>query len=280
MWVNFFEIDGISTRCLMAGDEGSPPLLLIHGHDLTAEVWLANIDALGSDFRVIAPDSLGNGFTGPVDFGELPAIAARLDHLVKLANHLNLDRFHVCGSSYGALLATLLSFELSERVDRLVINGSASAFASDEDLANHQQRHHGSAREILHSGPDLEYWRYRVSRSVFDPEKAAIPDALPIMLTTVYAQPWIARAWEQSILGMIDISAFGPYRVNNRIDEITAKTLIIWGRNDPGAAVSDAEIVVEKMPDGELLVFENCGHMIMFEHPERFNRTVRDFLLG
>ena len=52
------------------------------------------------------------------------------------------------------------------------------------------------------------------------------------------------------------------------------------GDDGPGAAVSDAEIVVEKMPDGELLVFENCGHMIMFEHPERFNRTVRDFLLG
>ena len=200
MWVNFFEIDGISTRCLMAGDEGSPPLLLIHGHDLTAEVWLANIDALGSDFRVIAPDSLGNGFTGPVDFGELPAIAARLDHLVKLANYLNLDRFHVCGSSYGALLATLLSFELSERVDRLVINGSASAFASDEDLANHQQRHHGSAREILHSGPDLEYWRYRVSRSVFDSGESRNTRCTPD-----YAYDSICAALDCSCMGTVDL---------------------------------------------------------------------------
>ena len=46
MQVRFIEVDGIPTRCLYAGDENAYPILLMHGHDLIAEVWLKNIDEL------------------------------------------------------------------------------------------------------------------------------------------------------------------------------------------------------------------------------------------
>ena len=98
------------------------------------------------------------------------------------------------------------------------------------------------------------------------------------MLTTVYAQPWIARAWEQSILSLIDLDASGPYRVLDRLEDIAVETLVTWGREDPGARLASAEAAVARMPKAELVVFERCGHMMMFEHPERYNWTVRDFL--
>ena len=86
MWTRFYSVEGITTRCLEAGDQEAPPLVLLHGHDLIAEIWLANIDALGRNFRVFAPDMLGNGFTGPVELGDRPAVATRLAHLVKLVD--------------------------------------------------------------------------------------------------------------------------------------------------------------------------------------------------
>ena len=47
MWTRFYDVEGIATRCLEAGDQGAPPLLLLHGHDLIAEIWLANDGNVG-----------------------------------------------------------------------------------------------------------------------------------------------------------------------------------------------------------------------------------------
>lgn len=276
MWTRFYDVEGIATRCLEAGDQGAPPLLLLHGHDLIAEIWLANIDALGENFRVFAPDMLGNGFTGPVEFGDRPAVAVRLAHLVKLADRLGLDRFHVCGTSYGALVGTLLALELPDRVGRLVINGSASAFAPDEALVATLKRMHEYSREAIYGGPNLDFWRGRISHGAFDP--ATVPEGLLVMLMTVYAQPWIARAWEQSILSMMDLDASGPYRILDRLEDVVTETLVTWGREDRGAPVSSAESAVARMPNAELVVFEQCRHMMMFEHPELYNDTVSEFL--
>ena len=276
MWTRFYEVDGILTRCLVAGERGTPPLLLLHGHDLCAEIWLTNIDALGRDFHVFAPDMLGNGFTGPVEFGDRPVVARRLAHLVKLVDRLGLDRFHVCGNSYGALLSTLLALELPERVARLVINGSASAFASDEVLMAALTRMRDHSLEAIRRRPDLAFWQGRVARGTFDP--ASVPEALPVVLTTVYAQPWIARAWEQSLLSMMDLEASRPYRILDRLEDIALETLVTWGREDQGAPVSSAEAAVARMPNAELVVFERCRHMMMFEHPELYNSTVSEFL--
>ena len=96
--------------------------------------------------------------------------------------------------------------------------------------------------------------------------------------STVYAQPWIARAWEQSILSMMDLDASGPYRILDRLEDVVTETLVTWGREDRGAPVSSAESAVARMPNAELVVFEQCRHMMMFEHPELYNDTVSEFL--
>ena len=38
--------------------------MLVHGAGISADAWLRNVDALGKDFTVVAPDTLGQGFTG------------------------------------------------------------------------------------------------------------------------------------------------------------------------------------------------------------------------
>ena len=271
----FVDVDGVSTRCLYAGDEKAPPILLLHGHDLISEVWLRNIDPLGEDFYVVAPDMLGSGFTGPSDFGDQPAIPQRVAHLQKLVDVLGFDKFCPCGTSYGALIGTLLYFEIPDRVDKLVINGSASAFNTDEALvANLKANYEHSKDQIDNAG--LEFWRERVARGTYDP--STIPEALLVMLTTVYAQPSVKKTRAQSFLSFMDLDASGPYRILNRLEDIKVDTLVTWGRDDKGAHLDTAEQAVARMPKAELVVFDNCAHMMMFEHPDLYNETIRSFL--
>ena len=272
----FVNIGGVSTRCLIAGDERAPAVLLLHGVTLTADIWRHNIDTLGRDFRVVAVDMLGHGFTRPAA-RQRADIPGKIDHLLRLADTFRFDHFAVSGSSYGALIAANLYLRAPERISRLVLNGSGSCFSSEADLAVFLTRTYENYEPTLTSSSP-EMWRERLCGTVFDP--ASIPQELPPLLSLCYAQPWIAACWEQTISTMRDGQAFRPYRILERLEAIGAETLVVWGREDRGAAYDSAAAAVKRMPRARLVAFERCGHLPMLEHPQPYNELVREFLSG
>jgi 2-hydroxy-6-oxonona-2,4-dienedioate hydrolase len=66
--------------------------------------------------------------------------------------------------------------------------------------------------------------------------------------------------------------------VGPRLAEIAAPTLVIWGRNDRFVPLDTGLRLVAGIADSELHVFNQCGHWVQWEHADRFNRLVLDFL--
>ena len=62
------------------------------------------------------------------------------------------------------------------------------------------------------------------------------------------------------------------------LSKITAPTLIFWGRQDRIIPVKHATVAAAKLPNAKLIVFDQCGHMPMFEYPEGFNKDTLEFL--
>src|SRR4029078_12669618 len=125
MRVQFAHVGRGQTRFYQAGT--GRPVVLLHGAGMSADCWLRNVDALGQDFSVYAPDELGQGMTGLGDYTQGPPHPWLIEHLVNFVNHLGLKNFTAIGSSFGALLAGLLYFRLPDRVDSLVLVSSGSA---------------------------------------------------------------------------------------------------------------------------------------------------------
>ena len=63
-----------------------------------------------------------------------------------------------------------------------------------------------------------------------------------------------------------------------RIENIPAPTLIIVGEKDIPDNIAIANILKEKIPRSEKIIFPNIGHMVNMEAAEAFNKTVADFL--
>lgn len=63
-----------------------------------------------------------------------------------------------------------------------------------------------------------------------------------------------------------------------RLSEITAPTLVIWGRDDRFVPMDLGLRLLWGMPNAELHIFNRCGHWAQWEHAAKFNRMVRDFL--
>ncbi|TXG87109.1 MAG: alpha/beta fold hydrolase, partial [Zoogloea sp.] len=66
---------------------------------------------------------------------------------------------------------------------------------------------------------------------------------------------------------------FGP-----RLGEVTAPALVIWGRDDRFVPMDVGLRLIWGMPNAELHIFNRCGHWAQWEHADKFNRMVLDFL--
>jgi len=275
MRIVFQTVNGVRTRVLFAGDPSAYPILLIHGFGISADTWVRNIDALGKDFFVVAPDMVGHGFTDPVDFAGDAPHQKTVDHLVSLINLYGFQRLCISGSSYGALIGALLYLRLPRRVNKLVINGSGSCFNTEEELAVATKGAFENARGVI-MNPTLETCRKRMGNIVYD--VASVPEEVLHVQLTTYAASETVKAWEQAIKGMMQIEKVRPYRIYERLEDIDVDTLVVWGREDRRGHYARAVEAVKRMPRARLLTFEKCGHMPFMEHSDLYNHEIKAFL--
>ena len=271
----FVDAGGVSTRILYAGDKRNRPLVLLHGYGGTADVWIRNIDALADEFYVVAPDMLGSGFTEKKSFGQRAPQEPTVAHIAALIERLSLDRVCVGGTSYGALIAALTYLSVPQCVDKLVINGSGSAFNSDEQLVTALQRVHAIFKPLVEA-PSLDRVREVMEKQCYDP-KSVPEEILPVMLTA-FSLPGFASVWEEGLLGLMDLDRTADFRILHRLEDLTVPTLVPWGLDDVGASYSSAVEAVARMPNATMVPFERCGHKPMFEHEHKYNQLLREFL--
>jgi len=275
MQVKFVDVEGVHTRCLVAGSPSAYPIVMLHGYGGTADVWLRNIDVLGDEFYVVAVDMLGSGFTRPPGPFSGPPQAATVAHLCRLADVLGFGQFCAMGSSYGSLIAALTYFARPQQVNKLVLNGSATCFNSDEQLVVALTKVLENFAPVM-DNPTTEACREAAIKQVYDP--ASVPEEMMPVMATAYAQPWSKQSWETGLRGLLDVGAFRDQQVRDRLEQLDVDTLVVWGRQDPGARYESAVEGVRRMPRGRLETFEQCGHKPMYEHAARYNDLMRDFL--
>ena len=78
------------------------------------------------------------------------------------------------------------------------------------------------------------------------------------------------------------LKAAAPYAMKDntleRIPELKSEMLMIWGRQDRFVPMDTGLRLVAGLPNSELHVFNRCGHWAQWEHADKFNRMVLDFL--
>jgi pimeloyl-ACP methyl ester carboxylesterase len=100
-----------------------PPLLLLHGGGDSGEHSFAHqIDALGAQRLIIAPDQVGQGRTPPVP-GPL-SYRAMMQDTAALLRFLKVSRTDAVGFSDGGILALMLAVHHPTLVRRLVVGGA------------------------------------------------------------------------------------------------------------------------------------------------------------
>lgn len=272
------ELDGVRVffRESRPAQADAPVLLLLHGFPSGSHQFIRLIDALGSRYRVIAPDLPGFGHTEVPD-GFVYSFDGLSGVIESFVQHLGLSRFAMYVFDFGAPVGFRIAERHPEWIAGLVVqNGNAY----EEGLSK-------AARELLTLDPadpasvqtlqdllTLSGTRSQYETGVADPGMIApdgwtldqhfleLPDRKDAQLALLFDYH-------------TNIASYGRWQ--EWLRRYAPPTLIVWGRNDPFFIEPGARAYLRDLPGAQLHLFDT-GHFALETHLTEIAPLIDDFL--
>jgi pimeloyl-ACP methyl ester carboxylesterase len=274
----FVTVDALRVHTKVAG-EGEPALLLLHGFGASLFSWREVTQPLGEVGTVVAFDRPAFGLTerpmpGEWD-GESPyGQAAQVELTVGLMDALGIERAVLVGNSAGGTVAALTALRHPERVEALVLVDAAIYAGGGSPpwilplLRTPQMRRLGPlfTRRIRDWGMDF-------GRSAWHDPSLMTPEVWEGYTRPLQVENWDRALWELTI-------ADRPTDLAERLDELAMPALVITGDDDRIVPTEQSIRLAEELPDADLVVVPECGHVPQEECPEAFLEAMFGFLEG
>jgi pimeloyl-ACP methyl ester carboxylesterase len=104
-------------------------VILHHGNAKNSQTWYAWVPLLARQYRVVRPDARGYGrSTIPLE-GYNWSVTNFTTDLLRLLDHLQLEKVHLVGDSVGGTISLHFAYEYPERVRSVTVSSSPYKFA-------------------------------------------------------------------------------------------------------------------------------------------------------
>ncbi|MET0417474.1 MAG: alpha/beta fold hydrolase [Actinoplanes sp.] len=253
-------------RLVEGEDEGEErsPVVLLHGGFLDHRMWAAQIPALATRHRVIAPDARGHG-RSPV----ATAPFRHTDDLADLLRDLDAGPAVLIGVSMGAATAVDTAVEHPDLVRALVITGAGTSEPYFTDPWTVQAL--GTWTAAMAAG-DLAgsvdgFMRFAAGphRSAADP--AAERDLRAMATATMSKHAAGEPDWLRPVTGTWE-----------RVPSIAVPVLAVHGALDSPDHIGMAQRVVDAVGEGRAVTVDGAAHYPNVERPYAYTKLVLEFL--
>lgn len=253
--------------------EGPRQIMMIHGFGANSYTWLNWIGGLAKEHHVWSVELKGHG-AAPAPPDDLYSIHDHADLVRQLIVQKNLRRLTLVGHSMGggvALLVALLLLE-EERLERLVLVSSAAypqRMPPFIALSAHGPLSEFGFRLI----PKRMLIRAILRSIVYD--KQGVTEAQVVG----YAEPLYSAPHRAAVIKTATRMVppdFG--KITKRFSDIELPTLLLWGRQDRVVPLDVGEKLLAALPNAQLEILEECGHMPPEEWPKESLAVVQKFL--
>lgn len=272
-------VDGLRIFYREAGKKNAPVILLLHGFPTSSHMFRNLIPALADDYRVIAPDLPGFGFSDAPDRSRFRYTFANIANVIaKFTETIGLKNFAVYVFDYGAPVGLRLALAHPERITAIISqNGNAYEEGLSEDWKPIQKywkqptpENRAALREFLK--PETTKWQYvhGVSdESLVAPESYALDSAL------------LGREGNDEIQLDLSLDYASNVALYPKFQEYfrtkRPPLLAVWGKNDPFFLPPGAEAFKRDNPNAEVHFFDT-GHFALETHHAEIAARIREFL--
>ncbi|MBJ3816307.1 alpha/beta fold hydrolase [Shimwellia pseudoproteus] len=252
---------------------GDQTVVMLHGSGPGATGWAnfsRNIDPLvAAGYRVLLVDCPGWGKSDSiVNTGSRADLNARI--LKGVLDTLDIQQVHLLGNSMGGHSAVAFTLSWPARVGKLVLMGGGTGGMS---LFTPMPTEGIKLLQGLYRAPTIDNLKKMMNIFVYDPSdltESLFQARLENMLSR---RDHLENFVKSSELNPKQFPDFSP-----RLGEITAPTLIVWGRNDRFVPMDTGLRLLAGIAGSQLHIYRDCGHWAQWEHADAFNQLVLDFL--
>jgi len=254
--------NGVELYYEMTG--AGPHLVLIEGLGVSTWIWEKQVAAFSQHFTTLVYDNRGAGKS------EKPAgpysISLMADDLAALLDSLKILKAHILGISMGGFIAQDFALRYPAKVDRLILVAT-SAGGPDHvpmapDVLALMFAADGQPRDLTRRKLALAY------SDSFMQKSGAVEHLIDLRL----ADPQPPSAY------MAQAMAGAAFNLSDKVQQITAPTLIMAATGDRLVPVANARNLNKKISHSQLKIYNGYGHQFFVENAEEFNREVITFL--
>lgn len=263
--------------------EDPTPIVLLHGTGDSLHTWQGWSEALSPTRRVIRYDLPGFGLTGP-DPDHDYSMKRQVDVLIAVLDRLGVERAVVGGNSYGGGIAWQAALAHPERVAVLVLVDASGAPTparppGDAGMPSTAPRSVPIGFRLARMSWAAPLLRRVLPRAVIESSLRNVYGD-PSKVTPELVDRYFALATREGnrealmarFVGRAEPASTKP------VSAITQPTLILWGARDRLIPLAAGESFHAAIPDSQLVVFDDLGHVPQEEDPARTVAALQRFL--
>lgn len=231
--------------------EGST-LMLLHGLFGALSNFEGIINHFGKKYKIVVP---------MLPIFDLPirevGLAGLVNHVVEFVEFKDYQKVSVLGNSLGGHVALLYALAKPEKIQSITLTGSSGLF---ENSLGSSFPKRGDYEFIKNKTEDIFYNKEVATKGLVDEVFSTVNDrnkAIRIIATAKSAV---------------------RHNLGDKLYQIKAPTLLIWGKEDTVTPRFVGEKFNELIEDSQLFIVEECGHAPMMERPEVFNQILENYL--
>ncbi|MFT7611625.1 MAG: pimeloyl-ACP methyl ester carboxylesterase [Parvicellaceae bacterium] len=249
-------------------DEGSGPvLLLIHGTFSSLHTYDEWTAILKKHFRIIRLDMPGFGLTGPNPSDQY-SIELFTDFFKDFLDQLNVKECSVVGNSLGGWLAWEYALSDQDRVKKLILLDAAGYINDNNYPLPFVIAQTPVLRNVFNFIPKAVVRRF--VRQVFYDQSKVTDEVIERYYNLIH------RVGNKEAFVRI---ANTRYKQNtHNLKDLNIPVLVQWGEEDKWLDVEHAHKFQEDIPDCQLIIYKDVGHIPMEEIPEESAADAFQFL--
>lgn len=242
-----------------------PSILMLHGFSADKSVWLRFARHFTDSFNIIIPDMAGHGDTG-FQSGWNFSAPAQAERLVALLDRLQIQQVHIIGNSMGGFIAAHFARLYPERTLTAALV-DPSGVTSPEPSEMGKMIKQGKNPFLINSQEDFAaFYQMTMAQPPF------VPD---------FVKAGVAERYQQRQDELKDIfeDVHDVDILDDQLASISLPVLIMWGGQDQLIHVSSAQVWQQGLPNSELKIWPDIGHMPMVEIPAESAAVYQEFLV-
>lgn len=248
----------------LEGGEGET-IVLLHGFGVNKDLWGELPAALTKNYRVIIPDLPGFGENSQIETDRYD-LASQVKRVREFTAKIGLDHFSIIGLSMGGGIAALYASEYPDSVKSLIL---MDAVGMDTPVVSDFEKMVSQGEKPL-IFMNVEQYDKMIDLVFY--VKPVTPAHIKKYLAGRGAKNY---SFHDKVFNDLKNSGLN---LENRLRNIKARTLIMWGEKDRIFDVSDAYAFKKGVNGSKLVIIPGSGHVVILEKPDESVKAVTDFL--